>query len=382
MIPPLPEVDPRALNALQHGRAGRFAVELLEEVWGDPGAGPRIEAAFRKARWMGSKTRRMVRELTYTVVRRQDLLGDGPVEVRWGRLVQWLRGEWAPSLPDDPWERLARVGSVPVWLLREVGDLSRATRFVAGLHGRAGVTVRVDADARDALAVRWGGEPTRWSPRGIRFERVDVRTLSGAEVQDEGSQLVAELVLPTPGSTVIDWCAGAGGKSLAVLAAHPGVRVLAADVRPRALEEARRRAARAGLPLEVMDHADLPRAARVLVDAPCTSTGTLRRDPALRWRLTPDWLAERVRLQASILDAAAEHVEVGGRLIHATCSALHVENRGVVEGFLSRNADFRALPLGDVLGEGAEALGGDVLDLETAVHGTDAFFGAVVHRIR
>lgn len=386
-IPALPMVDPRALNALEHGRAGQFAVQVLDQVWGDPGAGAQIEQAFRRARWMGSKTRRMVRDLVYACIRQQDLLGSGAPRARWQALVRRLRGE-VPTLPTGTWERLAACGSVPIWLLREVGDQDAAERFVHGLSGRAGVTLRVPVEQRDALAERLGGQATRWSARGVRFERLDVAGLpeyraGQAEVQDEGSQLVAELVDAQAGMTVLDWCAGGGGKALAVLAATPGARVLAADVRDGALEQARQRAARARVPLEVVAHNALPMAERVLVDAPCSGTGTLRRDPALRWRLTRSWVDERVALQAAILDEAAARVAVGGRLIYATCSALRRENDGAIDAFLARDPRFEAVSTARIWGEErARQLGGDRLRLETAVHGTDAFFGAVVQRLR
>jgi 16S rRNA (cytosine967-C5)-methyltransferase len=199
------------------------------------------------------------------------------------------------------------------------------------------------------------------------------------EVQDEGSQLIAELVRPPRRSRVLDYCAGAGGKALAIASTAPKrCTVHIHDVRSRALAQAVKRADRAGVSLS----RELPdKAQRVLVDAPCTGTGTLRRDPARRFRLSPEYLQEMVALQRVVLGAAADRVAPGGRLIYATCSVSPEENEGQLE-WLRDTLDWPVVPIKEVLGrERAEGVGdGRVLRVGPATHGTDAFYAVILQR--
>lgn len=307
----------------------------------------------------------------------------------------------------DPVDALALRGSfahpIAAALHRSLG--ARAVDFLRASADRAPLDLRVNrlrcdvAQAMGSLAAQGiATERTPLSPHGLRV--VGRANLHGSrayrdgwvEVQDEGSQLLATIVQPD-GGLVVDLCAGAGGKSLALAAAAPTARLVAADVRRRALRELERRARRAGASVQTLHlrgDGALPdaasflvgRADRVLVDAPCSGTGTLRRHPEHRLRLDGDVLAELPRLQASILDRAAELVRPGGRLIYGTCSVLHAENRDVVDGFLARRPAFRRLPLRDVVGSELAAQIGDGVDLRLAPHeqGTDGFFGAVLTR--
>ncbi len=212
------------------------------------------------------------------------------------------------------------------------------------------------------------------------------------EVQDEGSQLIAHIVAPKRNDLVVDFCAGAGGKTLALgaLMRSQG-RLYAFDVVDRRLANMKPRLARSGLSNvhpELIAHERDTRikrlsgkADRVLVDAPCTGFGTLRRNPDLKWRHTEAALGELTAKQTSILDAAATLVKPGGRLVYATCSLLPEENEAIVEHFLARHADFRE---GDAAAELARA--GIALDtgprLKVApdTHGCDGFFAAVLER--
>jgi 16S rRNA (cytosine967-C5)-methyltransferase len=213
------------------------------------------------------------------------------------------------------------------------------------------------------------------------------------EVQDEGSQLLGLLVEPRRRETVVDFCAGAGGKTLQLGAqmANTGT-IHAFDVSHHRLERMRPRLRRAGLdnvqPALIADERDAKvrrlrgKADRVLVDAPCSGTGTLRRNPDLKWR--PLDLDRLVAGQRAILEAAAELVRPGGRLVYGTCSLLREENEAQVDAFLAAHPQFRTVPAAEVLARRQVAipLDGSYLRLYPHRHGTDAFFGAVLERPR
>ncbi|AWJ86348.1 rRNA cytosine-C5-methylase (plasmid) [Azospirillum sp. TSH58] len=242
--------------------------------------------------------------------------------------------------------------------------------------------------------------PTQWSPLGLRVQgrpplgAVDAFKDGLVEIQDEGSQLVAIAVAPKPGQQVVDFCAGAGGKTLAIAALMKNKgRVVACDVLAGRLKRAAERFRRAGLhnieahPLSSERDPWVKRHKRkfdrVLVDAPCSGTGTWRRNPDSRWRQLGPGLAELVPLQANILDSAARLVKPGGRLIYATCSLLPEENENQVAAFLETHPDFTVLPVAEVWAEegaGTPPAEGPYLRLTPARHDTDGFFAAVMVR--
>lgn len=223
------------------------------------------------------------------------------------------------------------------------------------------------------------------------------------ELQDEGSQLIAELCAPPPGATVLDTCAGAGGKTLAIgaLLQNKG-RIVALDIDRRRLSELQKRARRAGLSCvqALCVSADGQRAERgearpelppgvlargahrVLCDVPCSGLGVLRRHPEARWHLGPRALAEINVQQRQILDASARHVQPHGRLIYATCTVLRRENDAVVDDFLRAHPEFVEIPVKELLGsERAHKLGdGQRLRLLPTPDGPDGFFAAVLRR--
>ena len=245
-------------------------------------------------------------------------------------------------------------------------------------------------------------EPTPYSPEGIRLLEKPGLTRwplyqSGAiEVQDEGSQLIARLVAPRRGEMVVDFCAGAGGKTLALgsLMRSTG-RIYAFDVHARRLAGLAPRLKRSGLsnvhPAAIASENDarVKRLAgkidRVLVDAPCSGSGTWRRNPDLKWRFDERELARVNELQSRLLAAAARLVKRGGRLVYATCSLLAEENQGIVERFCAAQPGFEPVAAAQVLGaQGIEIPG---LDREAPYfvmlphrHGTDGFFAAVLQR--
>jgi 16S rRNA (cytosine967-C5)-methyltransferase len=240
-------------------------------------------------------------------------------------------------------------------------------------------------------------EPCRMAPFGIRIEKRP--SLSGlpmlkdgeVEIQDEGSQLVAMLVGAKPGERVVDFCAGAGGKTLAIAAQmNNRGRVIACDVLANRLKRSTERFRRAGLhniqtqPLASETDKWVKRHKgtfdRVLVDAPCSGTGTWRRNPDARWRMLGPGLEALLPLQARILASAARLVRPGGRLVYATCSMLAEENEEQVAAFLAAHPAFRVVPLKEVAPEITDSAHPDYLSLTPARHGTDGFFAAVMQR--
>jgi 16S rRNA (cytosine967-C5)-methyltransferase len=217
--------------------------------------------------------------------------------------------------------------------------------------------------------------------------------LEGAiEVQDEGSQLLCYLLAPKRGEMVADFCAGAGGKTLALgMLMRSTGRLYAFDVSLKRLAKFKPRLARSGLsnvhPQRIAGENDthIKRLAgkidRVLVDAPCSGLGTLRRNPDLKWRQTPEDVAAMVQKQQGILAGAARLLKSGGRLVYATCSILDEENRQAAEAFLAGHPQFRLLPAGDVLKKERIDLDmGEHFELWPHQHGTDGFFAAVFER--
>jgi 16S rRNA (cytosine967-C5)-methyltransferase len=279
---------------------------------------------------------------------------------------------------------------------------------MAALCGTAALDLRVNGlkiddreKARAALA-REGVDAARTplSPIGLRvFERVPLGTLKTfrdgfVEVQDEGSQLAALLADARPGMRVVDFCAGAGGKTLALAAAMENRgHLVACDIAAKRLERATERLRRAGA--SIVQRVPLTSARdkwvkrhgqgfdRVFVDAPCTGTGTWRRNPDAKWRLRPEDLADLTALQAEILDSAQRLVKPGGRLVYVTCSLLAEENEQQVAHFLAGHPAFSLLPVGPVwravIGTEAPAES-EMLRLTPARHGTDGFFVALIER--
>jgi 16S rRNA (cytosine967-C5)-methyltransferase len=241
--------------------------------------------------------------------------------------------------------------------------------------------------------------PTPHSPAGIRLKgkpainRHDLFLDGSIEVQDEGSQLLAYLVGPRRGEMVADFCAGAGGKTLALsMLMHGTGRVYAMDVSERRLRELAPRAARAGIsnvhPIVLSGENDIRakrlagKLDRVLVDAPCSGFGTLRRNPDLKWRHGEAAIAELAAKQARILSAAATLVKPGGRLVYATCSILPDENEAVADAFAASQPEFAPLACAELLAAQRIPLDtGERLRLWPHVHGTDGFFAAAFTRI-
>lgn len=298
--------------------------------------------------------------------------------------------------------------NLPVWLwtklLERFGE-EEAMKLATSLNTPAPLDLRVNTlkGDRDTVIASLAqapiiAEPTPYSSTGLRvIKKPSIQNLplfkdGTIEVQDEGSQLLAQLVGAKRGEMVADFCAGAGGKTLALgaLMRNTG-RLYAFDISEKRLAKLKPRLARSGLsnvhPVVIAHEKDakIKRLAgkldRVLVDAPCSGLGTLRRNPDVKWRQTAEGVAELNVKQASILASAARMVKAGGRLVYATCSILDEENEGIVQAFLAEHPDFSLIPASRVLAEQKVALEmGDYLKLYPHLHQTDGFFAAILER--
>ncbi|CAB3871238.1 Ribosomal RNA small subunit methyltransferase B [Achromobacter deleyi] len=299
-------------------------------------------------------------------------------------------------------------GSIPDWLDERLGAMDSPETLIDALNRQASLDLRVNPlkVERDAMltelqqsAGRYEPVAMPFSPWGIRMEgrpainRWPQFENGSIEVQDEGSQLLALLVAPRRGEMIIDFCAGAGGKTLLLGALMRSTgRLYAFDVSAARLARAKPRFARSGLsnvvPVVIDSENDARvkrlagKAQRVLVDAPCSGIGTLRRNPDLKWRQHPEALAELGQLQERILNSAARCVAPGGRLVYATCSLLAEENEVQAERFLASHPDFERLDAAEILAARCEnlKLDGPYVQLRPDVHGTDGFFAAVFER--
>ena len=350
---------------------------------------------FRASRFAGSKDRRAIRDLVYQAIRHC-----GPIP-QTGRAAMLALAESDPALllqfdgstygpaPVEEGELVAEAGIAPAWLVERLAASDVAGPEAAALLGRAPLDIRVNAlkASRDTLELPVAGEPLP-SAQGLRYpfgtqvEQWEAYQSVRIEVQDGGSQLACEAVAATTGETVIDLCAGAGGKTLALAAAMAGGGTLiAADTDRGRLSRLAPRAERAGALIAETVLLDPGREAErlaawqgkadaVLIDAPCSGTGTWRRNPEARWRLDEGALERLTALQRHLLEVAARLVRPGGRLIYVVCSLLDEEGAGQMAAFLAEHAEWSAepptLPLGRPRGPGVRL---------TPFHdGTDGFF--------
>ena len=408
-----------------------LATELLHQVLRfEHPADSVVSDFFRRERQLGPRERHALAETIYAVLRRKPLLqhlaqsGKGELERRlvvlaWQGNAGFLRAALAPT--EVQWlEQVQAVDTaalperlrhnLPDWLAERLRDELGAEEFwplVESLYRPAGLDLRVNAvksrreDVQAALAAAGiVSEPTPYSPLGLRMQgkpalhKIDVFLRGDIEVQDEGSQLIALLTGARRGEMVVDFCAGGGGKTLALGAMMRNTgRLYAFDVSGHRLDALKPRLARSGLsnvyPAQIAHERDdrVRRLAgkidRVLVDAPCSGLGTLRRNPDLKWRQSPQSVAELQVKQGAILASAARLLKPGGRLVYATCSLLAAENQQVVQAFeAEHDRDFAPLPAAEALAaahvsEGEHLVEGPWLRLWPHRHHTDGFFAAV-----
>lgn len=382
------------------------AVDLLDAIIvaardGGAAADTLIARYFKERRYAGSKDRRAVRDFVYAAIRRAGerpdtgraaMVGLARADTALAALFDGSAHGPAPITSDEPGSAAAPL---PAWIIAHLSPLVTTDEHSA-LLDRAPLDIRVNTLRADMGSVRAAlpdampvpGFPDALRlPEGFAVEGAPLWQQGAIEVQDAGSQLIAAACAAQPGYTVIDLCAGAGGKTLALAVQMGGRgRLIAADMSRARLARLPERAERAGAVVETrlldMGHearalSDLAELADVvLVDAPCSGTGTWRRNPEARWRLTPARLDRLVREQARIFDFAAPLVRPGGRLVYAVCALTHAEGAGQVDAFMARHAGWTIEPIpaqaGRVCGPGR---------LLTPAHdGTDGFFMAALVR--
>jgi 16S rRNA (cytosine967-C5)-methyltransferase len=412
-----------------------LAAELLREVMKfDAAADGVVSAFFRRQRSLGPRERHALAEMTYAVLRRRLLFehlaqgGAGPLPRRLA-ILGWAGGDeslrralspeewvWLQQARATPRDSLAPAlrHNLPQWLAQalqaRLGE-DEFWRLADSLLEPAPLDLRVNLlkarreQVRLALAAAGiESAPTPHSPWGLRVEGKPA--LSGLdpflrgefEVQDEGSQLLALALDAKRGEMVVDFCAGAGGKTLAIGASMRNTgRLYAFDTSAHRLDALKPRLARSKLsnvhPAAIAHERDdrIKRLAgkidRVIVDAPCSGLGTLRRNPDLKWRQSPQAVQEMTVKQAAILQSASRLLKSGGRLVYATCSLLPAENEAIAQAFSEANREFSPLPAAEVLSnlkvKDADALcsGGETaknyLRLWPHRHQTDGFFAAI-----
>jgi 16S rRNA (cytosine967-C5)-methyltransferase len=449
LLPDLDRLADRKLatHIVAGGRLCALVLELWQRTRMDWGfVTDRLAAAFRKESWLGSHERRFVGETLYGLVRHlrriDAALARGRRTARAPRdlerllallvlegLIEPARAaavagelDWNAVAEIDPViarerklvPRIALAASLPDWLAARLaadwGDEAEA--LALALNRRAPMTVRANLliGERDALAAELARDriatlPGRWCDTALHLEsRTNLFALAaftrGAmEAQDEGSQLLADLAAActrsaagSPPGLVVDLCAGAGGKTLAI-AARLGNRgrILSTDIDARKLDELRRRARRARVSCAQTVHLDGGRwppsldalrgkADVVLVDAPCSGIGALRRNPEARWRLREADLAGFAERQQEILGGARHLLAPGGRLVYATCTLLAIENADVVATVVG--PELATVPIREILGDRARELGdGDAFTVAPHRHGTDGFYARVMRRV-
>jgi 16S rRNA (cytosine967-C5)-methyltransferase len=389
-----------------------------------------LKRFFKEHAKLGAKDRALIAETVYTVLRHrraiESVISDGvPRKMAIYALTRYqgigarelmtvlkkaeqtwlLEGKLNP--PTNP--PLGVAAELPDWVVKRLAKYFPEKDILAlgrSMMNQAPLDLRVNVfkGKRDAVMAQMQKsevkcKATPYSPIGIRLDSKIALAKHPAflegfvEVQDEGSQILGLLLEAKRGEMVVDFCAGAGGKSLEIAAQMASTgRVYAFDVSEKRLANLAPRLKRSGLSnvmpqaIDSENDAKIKRLAgkidRVLVDAPCTGFGTLRRNPDLKFRQTEAGLAELTAKQASIIKSAARLVKSGGRMVYATCSFLPEENELIVEKFLADHPDFELIPASTVITRlklGLKGIG-DVMKLSPQQHGTDGFFAAILER--
>jgi 16S rRNA (cytosine967-C5)-methyltransferase len=408
----------------------RLACVALADVMQNAGpADAKLSAFFREHRELGNKQRGFIAEAVYGVIRRLAFLSHVAESQDARKLViAWMVRVQGNSVRDlsetldteqQAWAQAIKAKStdglsleiqadMPPWLWQKMCEEyseKEALTIARSMHQSAPMDLRVNTikSDREKVMQRFISEgadiqATPWSPMGLRLtQRMSIQKhplfLNGEiEVQDEGSQLLCLLLAPKRGEMVADFCAGAGGKSLAIGALMKNTgRIYAFDIAAKRLQNLSLRLKRSGLSnlhsqlLTSENDSKLKRLHgkfdKVLVDAPCSGLGTLRRNPDLKWRQHIQDIEQLNQKQLSILNSAAKLVKPGGRLVYATCSILQQENQHIVQSFLSQHPEMVLVPAEEIMQQQNIPIHtGEYLQLLPHLHQTDGFFAAVLQR--
>lgn len=414
----------------------KSCIEILEESFSrNLPADVQLSYFFKKNRQLGSHDRSDIAELFYGVIRNKKLLEAIVENANLNKMIliyllvvqgksikelslfideyetEWLREKKKNKIHIDSWPVKL---SLPDWIWRRLvtsyGE-EESIKLGSALLSPAPLNIRVNTinnisvkEVIEQLTLSFNFEKTKIFetplsklgislPRGTAIQKHKLFLDGSIEVQEEGSQLLTYLLDAKRGHMVADFCAGAGGKTLGISAMMKNTgRIYAFDVSEKRLANLKQRLKRSGASniamQKINNENDLKikrlrnKFDRVLVDAPCTGLGTLRRNPDLKWRQNENALSELVVKQAAILSAAAKLCKKGAYLVYATCSILEDENEKIVDSFLADNKNFIILPQHKVMKKhGVDIGNGDYLKLTTHRHKTDSFFGALMERI-
>ena len=355
MTYPLPFITQQSQSRVPRPFIQGFSTEAIQCATESPAyAGPNLSKWFRTQRKLGSRDRRIVSEIVYTLIRFEDWFVQAKLLTEPLHTDSDLQNvfEWMHTPSITPQFDLATHLSVPKDLLDTIGDIPQPTVFAEHHQKRAPIDIRCNPlrMSRSRLLQKLKhrgieGHPIPNTSHGIRI--VGTANIIGEplfnqgafEVQDAASQYFIESLSPfiTPQTTVLDYCAGAGGKSLALAAL--GAKVYAHDPRSKAIEQLVKRAKRANLPIQVgMPNKPVD---MVIVDAPCSGSGRLRREPTVRWKWTAQPPLDWVPVQSEILQSASQFVQRNGLIAYATCSILPQENQHTLQGWKpTRNTIF------------------------------------------
>ena len=360
---------------------------FLALKWILPDGNPRLWILLWLGRFQGISQRELEplilpRDRDKLAALKSRSLESAPLDVQ-AELPEWVVEKLRPVMPDEAILNLGRALQQPAPLDIRVNTFKSSRESLLAALEENGIAA----------------QSTDYSPTGLRVSgypditRLPAFKSGEMEVQDEGSQLLAILVGARRGEMVADLCAGAGGKTLALGAQMSSSgRLYAFDINDKRLARLSPRLKRSGLsnvtPQLIASENDtrLKRLAgkldRVLVDAPCSGLGTLRRNPDLKFRQSPQTVASLSQTQASLIRAGAKLLKPGGRLVYATCSLLPEENQAIIAAFLAEHPEFHLQPAREVLTAQRISLDtGDYLELNPALHGTDGFFAAVLEKI-
>lgn len=367
----LGKLDPEVLIAL---RMGAYQLAFLDRIPGHAVVNEAVELVKKSGKSSAAGLVNAV--LRKLAGNRHDIISGGKGLAADYAHPSWLVERWVALFGYDRSEKICRYDQqAPATMLRTSGPEDESILLREGFQLSPGALVK---NAR----IVTGGE--RWESALFRTGRV--------AIQDEGSQLVAALV--GEGKRILDCCAAPGGKTAALAAALPHSEILAAELHPHRARILRERAPQPNVQVITADARQLPFRAdfdRVLADVPCSGTGTLARNPEIKWRLTPEDISDLQNRQTAILKSALKHVGPGGRLVYSTCSLEPEEDEDVVAAALKDNPEFELLPVKDELlnlkNSGALVwqdvdglVNGNFLRTFPGVHPCDGFFAAILER--